>query len=436
MSRVIDRRNCRYRGSVTAAVTRREKRRLANDSWFVLVLAVLTSALTGPGQTIGVSVFIDHFVDDLSLSREAVSFAYMIGTLTGATILPFVGSWVDRRGVRRAQMVVGLLFALALVNMSMVDGIIWLAIGFTGIRLLGQGSLSLISTVTVSISFVENRGTALGLFSVLSNALMTMVPIGLAGAIAWVGWRNAWLVAAAVVAATVVPIAALGLRSLPTGTKGSGAGQTAAVGFSVDRRTAMRTRGFWILVAVSSSAGMLSTALNFHQIDLLGDAGLSSSAAAAMFIPQVIGSTIAGLGVGWVADQIGHRYLPAAAMALLFLAHVLASMASPGLTVFIYAIVLGAAGGSVRTATALLLPEWFGTAHLGSIQGAQTLFNVGGSALGPVALAALQSELGSYPPAIMILSVIPAAALLFSLTKPNAPTANPPETLASTDASN
>ena len=420
-------------GAVTTTLTRRE-RRLAGDGWFILVLAVLTSALTGPGQTIGVSVFIDHLVDDLALSREAVSFAYMIGTLTGATFLPAVGSWIDRRGVRRAQMVIGTLFALALVNMSFVNGLVWLAIGFTGIRLLGQGSLSLISTVTVSINFKENRGTALGLFSVLSNALMTMVPIGLAAIIAWVGWRSAWLVAAVIIVGTVVPIAVFGLRSMPTGTLGNAGELNTDVGYSVDRTTAMRTRGFWILVAVSSSAGMLSTALNFHQIDLLGDAGLSDGAAAAMFIPQVIGSTVAGLGFGWVADRIGHRYLPAVSMALLFSAHVLASLAAPGLAVFIYAISLGAAGGAVRTTTALLLPEWFGTAHLGSIQGAATLFNVGASALGPVALAALEANIGSYPPAIMILSTIPAAALLFSLTRPNAPTANPPTTLAPGEA--
>jgi len=36
--------------------------------WLVLGCAILAAGLTGPGQTIGVSVFIDHFVDDLSLT--------------------------------------------------------------------------------------------------------------------------------------------------------------------------------------------------------------------------------------------------------------------------------------------------------------------------------------------------------------------------------
>ncbi len=395
----------------------------SNGAGWVLLWAVLTSALTGPGQTIGVSVFIDHFVDDLGLSRPEVSGAYLVGTLTGSLFLPSVGRFIDRRGVRISKMIIGVLFAAALVNMSTVNGLISLAIGFTGIRLLGQGSLSLISTVTVSLRFKNNRGTALGLFSTASGALMALAPLALAATIAAVGWRDAWLVAAVVIAATVVPIAWFGLASMPRTSAITSTPSTPGVDVpsvvSFDRSAAMRTRGFWILAAVSGSAGMLSTALNFHQIDLLGDAGLSRDAAAAMFLPQVLGSTVAGFGFGYMADRLGSRYLPAVGMAMLASAHVLAAVAAPGLLVVSYAVMLGAAGGATRTVAATLLPEWFGTAHLGSIQGTLTLLNVGASALGPVTLAVAEGRVGSYPPAILGLSLIPVAALLFSLTDPH-----------------
>ena len=387
--------------------------------WVVLVLAVVTSALTGPGQTIGVSVFIDHFVDDLGLSRSGVSGAYLVGTLIGAALLPSVGRFIDQYGVRRSQIVIGLLFGLALVNMSQVNGLVWLAVGFTGIRFLGQGSLSLVATITVSLRFVRKRGTAIGIFSTASSALMAMVPVVLAVVITAVGWRWTWVVAAAVVVGTVVPIAWIGLRHMPTGAPRMGTSGDSRVDIapdgSYDRTEAMRTRSFWILASVSGAAAMLGTALNFHQIDLLGDAGLSETAAAALFIPQVIGSTLAGLAVGFVSDRIGTRFLPAAGMALLIAAMWLAAVAAPGVVVFVYAIVLGATGGAIRTATAVLLPAWFGTGHLGSIHGSLTLFTVGASALGPVALAVAESGFGSYPPAILALSTIPAAALLLSL---------------------
>lgn len=399
----------------------------------VLGFAIIAAGLTGPGQTIGVSVFIDHLVDDLSLSRSQVSTAYLIGTLAGAVLLPSVGKFIDHRGVRVAQVLIGLLFGLALVNMSFVNGLAWLTIGFAGIRFLGQGSLSLVSTVTVQLRFTRTRGTAIGIFTTASAGLMALVPVVLAVTINAVGWRSAWLVSAAVVVGVVVPIAWFGLRDLPARVRPVAAVQPddeiEIVGRSdtdsYQRGEAMRTGSFWLLAAVSGAAGMMATALNFHQIDLLGEAGLSEKAAAALFIPQVVGSTVAGLTIGYLGDRIGTRYLPAIGMALLLAAQLLASVAAPGAIVIVYAVVLGATGGATRTASATLQPQWFGTGHIGSIQGALTLFGVGASAIGPVALTLVEQWRGSYPQAIVLLGVVPAAAMLFALGPNTGPTRHP-----------
>lgn len=399
-------------------------------SLVVLAVAALTSILTGPGQTIGVSVFIDHFVDDLSLSRTQVSGAYLVGTLTGATLLPFVGRAIDWRGVRSAQIVIGFAFALALVNMSRITGLATLAIGFTGIRFLGQGSLSLVSVVTVSLRFVRNRGTALGVYSTVSAGGIALIPLILAILIDEIGWRNAWIVSAVVVAVSVVPMALFGLRDMPRGSvevKATSGSTAHPPHVHFERGDAIRTRAFWMLAAVTGCAGMLATALNFHQIDLLGEAGLSTSEAAALFVPQVIGSTVAGLAVGWISDRIGVRFLPAAGMALLVAAHLLAAVVAPGAIVITYAIVLGAMSGAVRTVASVLLPLWFGTRNLGSIQGALTFLGVAGSALGPVALALVEGGFGSYRPAVLVLAVLPAGVMLFALTnvEPTPPERSP-----------
>lgn len=381
--------------------------------WLVLGCAILTAGLTGPGQTIGVSVFIDHFVADLSLTRSQVSAAYLVGTLAGASLLPTVGKLIDRFGVRISQVVIGVLFGLALVNMSLVNGLIWLAIGFGGIRFLGQGSLSLVSTVTVQVRFDRTRGLAVGIFTTATAGLMALVPVVLSVVIGAWGWRVAWVVAAVAVVGLVVPLAWFGLRDLPRGRPSSRTYQPAAG--SYDRAGAVRTSSFWMLVAVTGAAGMMSTALNFHQIDLLGDAGLSETAAAALFIPQVVGSSVAGLTIGYVGDRLGTRYLPAVSMGLLLAAQLLAAVAAPGVIVIVYAVVLGAAGGAVRTASTTLQPQWFGIGHLGSIQGALTLFGVGASAIGPVVLTLAEEAVGSYPPALVLLGAVPLGALLFAL---------------------
>ena len=56
------------------------------SGWRIAAFATVVLGLTGPGQTIGVSVFIDHFADDLELSKNAIAGGYAIGTLTGSPV--------------------------------------------------------------------------------------------------------------------------------------------------------------------------------------------------------------------------------------------------------------------------------------------------------------------------------------------------------------
>ena len=410
-------RTLRASDDITSPGGRRENA-LVQGRW-LLTVAILTTVLTGPGQTIGVSVFIDPMVETLGLSRSAVASAYLVGTLLGSLAMPFVGRFVDRRGVRIAQVIIGVLFALALVNMSLVNGLVWLAVGFTGIRMLGQGSLSMVSTVTVQLSFVRSRGLAIGVFAMISSALMALVPILLNTSIGSWGWRVTWLVSALVVFALVVPLGWFGLRSVPRAGTASIPNEpdgSPGIDRSYTREAAVRQRGFWILASISSTTGMLSTALNFHQIDLLGAAGLSENQAAAMFLPQVFGSILAGLVVGAMVDRMGARYLPAASMVLLASVHLIGAYVAPGFTVLAYAFLLGAAGGAVRTISATLLPAWFGTSHIGSIQGILTFINVAGSAIGPLALAQLEAGFGDYRSALLVLFLLPVAVAVYSAT--------------------
>lgn len=402
---------------------------------------MLTSILTGPGQTIGVSVFIDPLVEALGVSRSTVSSAYLIGTLVGASAMPRFGRFVDRRGIRLSQMLVGVAFAVALVNMSTVQNAVWLAVGFAGIRMMGQGALSMIPMVAVSLWFSRRRGVAMGVMATVGGAGIVAAPLILNALIDATSWRVAWLIAAGFTLVTVVPLGRFGLvdrpsdvGQVPDGIENTGAGDDddggpdGAVGDnssvlaaaplrqSFTRAEAVRTRQFWILATVSTVTGMLITGLNFHQIDLLGEAGLNSTEAAAMFLPQILGSSTMAISVGFILDRVGVRFVPAFGVVLLGLVHVLAAVMQPGLVVFVYAVAMGATGGAVRAALSTMLPAYFGTDHIGSIQGVMTVTGVAGSAVGPVTLALAEAQLGSYRSANLALLVLPMLAFGFTLT--------------------
>jgi MFS family permease len=397
------------------------------SGWRIVALATVTLGLTGPGQTIGVSVFIDHFTADLDIEKSWVTAGYLVGTLCGSLAMPTIGRWVDRFGVRRAMLAIATCFSVALVAMSGVQGIISLTAGFVFIRMLGQGALSLVSTVAISLWFEERRGTAISIAVTISAALMALVPFALDFVIGEIGWRGAWLVAAGAVALVVMPIAWFGMIDRPgdvgqfvDGIAPADGDDPDAEVWGLDRATALRRYEFWVLAGAGAAVASLVTGLNFHQITLLGESGFSSGEAAALFLPQMVGSSIGSPAMGIALDRLGTRFAPAIQMTLLAATLVVAGTVASTAAVIGYAILLGLTAGASRSLTGVLAPRWFGVRHLGSIQGSLTFAGVMASASGPFAFSLTEIATGSYQATAVVWAVAPAAFAGFLFVRPPA----------------
>ena len=398
--------------------------------WRMVALAAITGAMTGPGQTVGVSVFIDHFIEDLGISRSQVSTTYLVGTLAAALVLPSIGSRIDRIGVRRAMTLIGVAFGIALVGMAGVNGIVALTVGFFAIRLLGQGALNLASTLAVTHWFDRRRGMALGILATSTRVLMSLIPVLLNLAIELYSWRTAWILSAVFVWVIVLPIARRGLVDKPSdvGQVVDGTpitttrGHKPAPPLAVTRTEALKTSRFWIVAAYGSTTGFMSTALNFHQISMLGEAGMSATEAAVMFLPQVIGAAAAGIVFGYFADRLTGRILIPMVMGLMAACLVLVQFLAPGVTTIVYSVALGATMGATRTVTSTLLPRWFGLVHIGSIQSTIGLIGVASTAFGPVAYALVTDFTGSYATAAAWFAIVPVVVALVASLMRSLPT--------------
>lgn len=391
------------------------------SGWRIVALAALTLVLTGPGQTVGVSAFVDPMIEGLGLSRSQVSGAYLVGTLTGALAMPRVGSVLDQRGTRFAMTVVGGLFGVVLAAMSGVQGLVTLAVGFAGIRMLGQGGLTLIATTSVSYWFERRRGLAVGLVTAIGGAMMPLTPIAMTPTIQAIGWRSAWLVAAAAVLLIVLPIARLGMIDRPTdvgqqidGVSDEEAEQAEPVGGRT-RGQAARTGMFWALAGGVVATGLIGTGMTFHQFDLLGQQGLTPTQAAATFLPLTLATLSASLGAGALVDRVPVRVLLPTAMALLSASMIALPWVGPNLSVVLYAIGLGASGGTARAVEAAGMPKLFGVRHVGAIRGLVMSLMVGSTAFGPLALSLGRDLTGAYVSVLRLLLVLPAAVAVLAI---------------------
>ncbi|MFI6162938.1 MFS transporter [Micromonospora haikouensis] len=379
--------------------------------------------MTAPGQTVAVSAFVDPLIADLGISRSAISTAYLVGTLTGAAALPAIGRMIDRHGVRRCMLVIGAVFGAVLVSLSVVSGIVGLTAGFVGIRMAGQGALSLAATTVTAHWFRRRRGLAMGVVSAVGAAGISLAPLLLERLIAHEGWRTAWLVEGLLVWAVVIPVALFGIRNRPedVGQRVDGGDHSrpdADVLADLTHRTALRTPYFWVLAGSVAASGLLTTAVAFHQISLLTERGLSAAAAAANFLPQTVAGIAATLLVGAVIDRASPRVVLPAAMLGLAVALLWATQVEPGWSALGFGMAMGAASGAIRTAEAALTPRLFGLGHLGAIRGTITAVNVGSTAFGPVLFAVGFDLTGSYTQALSIGAVLPLAVGVTAILAP------------------
>ncbi|MCE6995503.1 MFS transporter [Saccharothrix sp. S26] len=366
-------------------------------------------------------MFIDPVIADLGISRSAVSTAYLVGTLTGALAMPLVGRTLDRFGARRVVVVIGLVFGGTLCALSAVSSVVGLTAGFVAIRMAGQGALGLAATTVVALWFDRRRGTALGLVSAIGASAISLTPVLLEVLVSDWGWRRAWLAEGVVVLAVVLPVAWFALRDRPAdlGQQPDGAtlhdDEPPAPQWGVPRGMALRTPFFWVVTAGVAARGLLSTAINFHQISLLTARGLTATAAAANFLPQTAATLVATLATGFLVDRMRSQPLVALCMAALLGALVLGTWVTPGLSAVLFGLLLGAAGGGMRTLEAATFPRYFGTRHLGGIRGVVVSVSVGSTAFGPVLFATLHDLTGSYTPALLLAAPVPLAIAVAAL---------------------
>jgi MFS transporter, OFA family, oxalate/formate antiporter len=395
--------------------------------WIIAFAATLGMIMTSPGQTYAVSIFLEHFIVDLGISRSLVSTLYTVGTLVGSFALPLIGRQIDVRGPRMMTVLISLFFGIACIYMGYVANAVMLGLGFVAIRMLGQGALGLVSSYTINQWWVRRRGMVMG----LSGLGMSLIGMGLFPSLIQrliddFGWRTAYPVLGISILVLMLPVGYLFYRERPEayGLKPDGMAKKASDAGTEDvplleeewtLPEVLRTPAFWIITAGLASMSMLSTGLFFHAVSIFSDNGLSAAVAASAFVPVAVTTALVNLLGGFLVDRISARFLLATALVfqavVLVMAH---SFGSVSMALF-YGVALGATSGLQRAVSTVIWANYFGRRHLGSITGVTTTILVASSALGPMPFGIARDLLGSYNFVLNLTAIIPLVLAVVAL---------------------
>ena len=154
-------------------------------------------------------------IEDTGFSRSTISALYAVSTGLSALLVAIISNMADRWGARSNLIVVGLAFGAACFGMAFSAGFFAFYISFAGLRALGQGALTINSTLLVNQWFVTKRGRAIALMGLgfpLSNAVLPPLARFL---IDNNGWREAYGILGVIVVLLVVPPTIFLVRNRP-----------------------------------------------------------------------------------------------------------------------------------------------------------------------------------------------------------------------------
>ncbi len=348
------------------------------------------------------TLFVTPIMTDIPEVGAAIEPAFLVAGITGALLSPLLGGFFDRRG---PKLVVGgglLLGAAGFAIMGVMTQPWHVYVGLT-FASLGPIVIWAGGIPAVVNWFSRLQGRALG---------MTMVGLGLGGILTrpsllvmeTIGWRDSFLVMAAVILVILLPLV-LVLRRRPEdyGMRPDGAPPDeeepraaavfqAPVVYGLTFTQILRAPTFWMLAGLLFLAFWPIGALQVHQSPYMESVGYSRQAAADAVGAMAVITIVGRLGGGWLADLTDPRRATVLALTLQAVGIAAFAISRPEtpypLILFLLAFAPGF--GGITVLQSALLATYFGRRSFGAAQG--VLWTVTSVAFSLSPLVARQSE--------------------------------------------
>ena len=402
--------------------------------WVVWSFSTLGILFSIPGQTMGLAVFTDSFIEVLGLTRTELSLAYLVGTVGSSLFLARAGRWYDLFGGRTMITISSLVLSLMIVYISFVDSLstmlggssfisfFLIMIGYFGVRFFGQGILTSCSRNVLLLWFVKKRGLVGGIRNVFVSLGFSIAPLFLAGLISLYGWRESLWILAALGGFGFSLMAFIFIRDNPQscGMRADGVDSESQEEIqeeaeSVTLHLVKRNPIFWIYSLSLSMHALFGTAIVFHIVSIFEEVGKGKAEAFSYFIPAAIFSTTSNLLASWAADKINLKPI----LIIMLLSFCVGSLGFINLEkdwgFWVLAFGFGVGGGLWGVISNLTFIRFFGPKHLGEISGFSTSLTVFASAIGPAAFSLGYDYFGNYAAPAKICLGFLIILLLFSV---------------------
>jgi predicted MFS family arabinose efflux permease len=349
---------------------------------------------------------------ELGWSRAEITGAFSLALVVLGLSGVAVGQWLDRRGPRllmTAASILGVLLVLAWSRASDLANFyaIWLLMG-----VCWSGTLYSPAFATVTAFFRERRTEALLVVTLMAGLASTIFFPLTAFFVSMLGWRDALVALAAILAVTTIPLHALVLRRAPVHPHDETEKSLGLV-------EALRHPSFrWLALGFFCFALGIGVFVHFvpYLVSRGFDLGAASAIAGLVGAMQLVGRIL----LGPLERRLPATTTIATVYALQPIALLVMLLGPVGIAPYLFVVLFGAGRGADTLIRNTAVARLYGARRFASIQGVLSLIITGAWAGSPVALGAIYDRFGGYDIGLWIVlgaSVIALVAIRIGVDK-------------------
>ncbi len=400
--------------------------------WVVWFVALVGTVASSPGQSYSVSLFMDYFIADFGLDRTTVSSLYGLGTFIASLGLTWLGRILDLAGNRRTGVAIAFLFSLVLCLCAIISGPLMLLFAFIGIRGLGQGALTLVSSTAVANWFRSRRGSMMAYLALAYALFQGLYVNGLRALLETMDWRQAFVVLGIGVCALVVPLFGFLMRNSPEeygmlpdneSAQRAAKAQIQPVAAEINEenwtlKEAMRMPVLWLYMVARMLPSAWGTGLILHQVSIFAQVDHSAQVATETFALLSIFAAASALLAGYLIDRFPPSIVVVLAMLGLAGACLLAMIMRDTWLLILYAMASGLGLGIGYVFDGAVWTNMFGRRFQGEIRGFVFTAGIIGSAIGPALFGLSFDYAGGYQPALALGALLALVVMILTLVTP------------------
>jgi MFS family permease len=366
-------------------------------AWWRLAVALMLSTIGGVGMW-SFPVALTAVQADFGVVRADASLPFTVAMVGFAVGGMAMGWLLDRFGIV-VPLVCGVVaLAGGYVVSGMAPTLAWFAFGH---GLIGVGSSAMLGPVMADIShwFTRRRGIAVAIASAGNYVAGTIWPPVVHHFIASDGWRATHIGIAVLCAATMLPLAILGMRRRPPAHEVAEAGAVAA---QAQGTLGLSSNAIMALLCIAGVACCVAMSMpQVHIVAYCGELGYGVARGAEMLAVMMAFGIVSRVATGFVADRIGGIPTLLIGSVLQGVALFLYALFDGLVSLYVISALFGLFQGGIIPSYAIIIREYFSPREAGTRVGIVLMATLFGMALGGWMSGAIFDLTGSYRAAFL-----------------------------------